>query len=49
MQLSQKPNTLSGFFAALFEFRLNFKYLETKYDPHNFCISGINDFEYAVR
>ena len=49
MQLSQKPNTFSEFFAAISEFRLNFKSFETKYDPHRFCISEITDSEYVVR
>ena len=49
MHLSQKPNTFSKFFAALLEFRLNFKYFKNKYDPHRFFISEIKDSEYVVR
>ena len=48
-QLYEKPNTFSRFFAAILKFRLNFKYFETKYDPHRFCISEIKDSEYVVR
>ena len=48
MQLSQKQKTFSEFFAAFLKFRLNFKYFETKYDPHRFCISEITDSENVV-
>ena len=48
MQLSQKQKTFCEFFAAFLKFRLNFKYFETKYDPHRFCISEITDSENVV-
>ena len=38
--------TFSDLFAAFLKFRLNFKYFETKYDPHRFCIS--NSIDLAV-
>ena len=49
MQLSQKPNTFCQFFAAFLKFLFNFKYFETKYIPHRFCISEITDSENVVR
>ena len=49
MQLSQKQKTFCEFFAAFLKFRLNFKYFETKYDPHRFFISEITDSENVVR
>ena len=49
MQLSQKLNSFSKFFPAFFKFRLNFKYFETKYDPHRFCISENTDAENVVK
>ena len=49
MQLSQKQKNLLQFFAAFLKFRLNFKYFETKYDLHRFCVSEIADCENVVR
>ena len=49
IQSSQKQNTFSDFFAAFLKFSLNFKYFETKGDPHRFCIFEITDSESRVR
>ena len=49
MQLSQKQKTFAEFFPAFFKSRSNFKYFETKYDPHTFCISVITDSKNVVR
>ena len=49
IQLSQKQKTFSQFFAVFLKFTLNFKYFETTYHPHRFCISEITDSENVVR
>ena len=49
MQLSQKHKTFAQILYQFLKFILNFKYFETKYDPHRFCISEIRDFENVVR
>ena len=45
MQLSQKKNTFSQFFATFLKFKLSFKYFEKKDDPHRFSIFEITDSE----
>ena len=49
MQLSQKHKTFAQTLDQFLKFILNFKYFETKYDPHRFCISAIRDFENVFR
>ena len=49
MQLSQKQKSFAQILDQFLVFILNFKYFETKYDPHRFCISEIRDFENVVR
>ena len=49
MQLSQKQNDFSKFFASFLKSRLNFKYFESKDEPHRFCISEVTDSENVVR
>ena len=49
MQLSQKHNTFSQFFAAFLKFTLNFKYFGKKSNFRRFCISKIKDCEKVVR
>ena len=49
VQLSQKHKTFAQIHDQFLKFILNFKYLETKYDPHRFCFSEITDFENVVR
>ena len=49
MQLSQKHNTFSQFFAAFLKFTLNFKYFGKKSNFRRFCISKIMDCEKVVR
>ena len=41
MQLFQKQNAFSKFFAAFLEFILNFKDFESKDDHHRFLFSGL--------
>ena len=48
MQLSEKGKTFSGLFTAVLQPRLNFKYFETKDDPHRFSFSEITDSENLV-
>ena len=48
MQLSEKEKTFSELFTAVLQPRLNFKYFETKDDPHRFCFSEITDSENLV-
>ena len=48
-QLSQKQKTFSESFAAFLKFRLNFKFLENKYDPHRFRIPELMDCVNLVR
>ena len=48
MQLSQKQKSFAQILDQFLVFILNFKYFETKYDPHRFCISEIGDFENVV-
>ena len=48
MQLSQKQNTYSDFFAAFLKCAINFKYFVKKDDPHRFCVSEIKDSKYLV-
>ena len=45
MQLSQKKNTFSQFFATFLKFKLSFKYFEKKDEPHRFSIFEITDSE----
>ena len=49
MQLSEKQNTFSEFFAPFLKSVLNFKHFESKDDRHSFCISEITDCENVVR
>ena len=49
MQLSQKHNTFSQFFAGFLKFTLNFKYFGKKSNFRRFCISKIMDCEKVVR
>ena len=49
MQLSQKQKTFSESFAAFLKFRLNFKFIEKKYDPHRFCIAELMDCVNLIR
>ena len=49
MQLSQKHETFSQFFAKFLKYIKPFKYFEKKDDPHRFCISEITDSESVVR
>ena len=49
MQLSQKQNDFSKFFVSFLKSRLNFKYFESKDEPHRFCISEVTDSENVVR
>ena len=49
MQLSQKQKIFSQFVTAFLKSRLNFKYFETKDNPHRFCISQVTDFENQVQ
>ena len=49
MQLSQKQKTFAQFLAEFLKFILNFKYFETKYEPHRFYISEIKDLENVFR
>ena len=49
MQLSQKQKTFSESFAAFLKFRLNFKFIEKKYDPHRFCIPELMDCVNLIR
>ena len=49
MQLSQKQKTFPQFFTAVLKSRLNFKYFETKNEPHRCCISEIFVSENVVR
>ena len=49
MQLSQKKKPFAQFFAEFLKFILNFKYFETKYEPHRFYISEIKDLENVFR
>ena len=48
MQLSEKRQTFSLFFAPFLKSILNFKYFKQKYDPHRFCLSEITDSENVV-
>ena len=48
MQLSQKQKTFPQFFTAVLKSRLNFKYFETKDEPHRFFISKITDSENVI-
>ena len=43
MQLTQKKNYFSRFFAAFFTFTLNFEHFQTIEDPHTLSISEIID------
>ena len=49
MQLYQKQNDFSKFCASFLKSRLNFKYFESKDEPHRFCISEVTDSENVVR
>ena len=49
MQLSQKHKTFAQILDQFLKFILNFKYFETKYDPHRFCISENTDAENVVK
>ena len=49
MQLSQKHKTFAQTLDQFLKFILNFKYFETKYDPHRFCISENTDAENVVK
>ena len=48
MQLSQKQEFFSQFFAAFLKARLNFEYDEKKDNPYSFCFSEITDSENGV-
>ena len=48
MQLSKKK-TFSQFLVAFTKSRSHFKYLETKDDPHRFCILEITNCENVVK
>ena len=43
MDLSRKQNVFSQFFAAFFEFALNFEHFQKKDDPYSLCFSEITD------
>ena len=43
MHWSQKQNVFSQFFAAFFEFALNFEHFQKKDDPYSLCFSEITD------
>ena len=49
MQLYQKQNDFSKFCASFLKSRLNFKYFESKDEPHRFRISEVTDSENVVR
>ena len=49
MQLSQKQNTFSQFFAKFLKCRLNFKRFEKKEDRHRRFIFEVADSENVVR
>ena len=49
MQLFQKQNNFSHFFAAFMKPRLNFQHFQKKDDPHSCCVSKIMDSENVVR
>ena len=49
MQLCQKQNIFSEFFARFLKSAISFKSFKTKGDPHRFCISDITDSEQVVR
>ena len=49
MQLSKTQKYFCPFYAAFLKSKLNFKYFQTKYDPHRLCISEIMDSENVVR
>ena len=49
MQLFQKQNKFSEFFAAFLKSRLKLDYFGKKHDPDSFCISKIMDSENVVR
>ena len=48
MQLSQKKNFFSQFFALFLQSRLNFELFQWKDDPHRFCIFEVTDSENVV-
>ena len=47
-EIIPEKKTSSHFFVAFLKFRLNFKYFETKYDPHRFCISDSIDLAVII-
>ena len=49
IQLSQKQNIFSLFFATFSKSTINFEYFEKKDDVHSFCISEITDSENVIR
>ena len=49
MQLSQKQKSFSQSFAEFLKSSVNFKYFESKDDPHRFCIFEVTDSENLVR
>ena len=49
MQLTQKQKAFTQLLGAFLKSTINFKYFETKDDPHRFFISEITVFENVVR
>ena len=48
MQLSQKQKSFSQSFAEFLKSSENFKYFESKDEPHRFCIFEVTDSENLV-
>ena len=49
MQLSQKQETFSRFFAVFLKSRVNFQYFEKNDSPHRFCYFEITESKNVVR
>ena len=49
MQLSQKQETFSRFFAVFLKSRIHFQYFEKDGDPHRFCYFEITESKNVVR
>ena len=49
MQLSQKQNIFSEFFARFLKSTISFKYFKKKDNPHRFCISDITNSGNVLR
>ena len=49
MQLYEKEKTVSEFFSAFLNSRLNFEHFDKKDDPHRFSVCEMTDSENVVR